>query len=254
MSRRNTYLLGGLAALAGAVMIAFAIASLTSDGGDSPAPGDQTGTAPRQAPPAPAPGPVPPAEPDREQPGVEAEGREVGRQLARRRPVRAPDLAAELINEGSVPPVLKPRLERATADGTLQLSKLRGTPVVLYLWSSQCAPCRANARLADATWKRWGSRGVLFVGVHVDDARVGTVKKVIGQYGITYPAVLDPGGMAARYGATALPQAFFISTAGAIVGQVVGSPSVRQLEVGTAAAQSGEPFGSEQGSARAPLD
>ncbi|MGH2980238.1 MAG: TlpA family protein disulfide reductase, partial [Solirubrobacterales bacterium] len=71
---------------------------------------------------------------------------------------------------------------------------------------------------------------------------------------LTYPAILDRSGqIAERYGVTALPQTFFISAGGDIVGEVAGSPSIRQLELGTAAAKSGKPFGSEQGSSRMPL-
>ena len=252
MSRRNIYVVGGLAVLAGVVLIAFAIASLDSDGGNSPTAGTEADTT-SQPPSGTVPDPGTPGEQGRQEAAVEARGREVGQQLSRRRPVRAPDLSAELIHDGSLPQELKPRFERATAAGALVLSKLRGTPVVLHLWSSQCVPCRASQRLVEATWERWGPRGILFVGVLVDEARASTAKAVIDQYDVTYPAILDRSGIAEHYGATALPQTFFISAAGAIVGQVVGSPSVRQLEVGTAASRSSEPFGSEQGSARVPL-
>jgi AhpC/TSA family len=254
MSRRNTYLLGGLAVVAGAVMIAFAIAALTSNGNDSAATDTEAAPVPPPVAPGAAPTPRPPADESRRPAGIQASGAEVGRQLSRRRPVRAPDFTAGVIEDGSIPQPLNAQFERATATGTLDLSRLRGTPVVLHLWSTQCAPCRANTRLVEATWKRWGPRGVLFVGVHVDEARTSSAKAAIRQYDLTYPTVSESrAAMARRFGATALPQAFFVSEAGDIVGQVVGSPSVRQLEVGAAATQSGQPFGSEPGSARAPL-
>ena len=253
MSRRNTYLFGGLAAVVGAVMIAFAVAALTSDDGDS-SPADKADVPQRRAAPGTAPTPQPPAGKARQPSGIKARGGDIGKQLSRRRPVQAPDFSAEVIREGAMPQPLRTPFGRATTGDTLELAKLRGTPVVLHLWSSRCAPCRADVRLVEATWKRWGQRGVLFVGMHVEESRGSTAQVVIRQYDLTYPAVSDrTAGIAARYGATALPQTFFISSEGDIVGEVVGSPSVRQLEVGTAAAQSGQPFGSEQGSARMPL-
>jgi peroxiredoxin len=257
MSKRNTYLLGGLTVLVGIAMLVFAIVALTSGGDDS------TSSAERDVPEQPAETPVPvggAGDRDRseqggdESSGTNARGADIRRDLARRRPVRAPDFSAEVIHNGSTPPVLKSPFQRASGDGTLDMSALRGTAVVLHLWSStQCPPCRADTRLVEGTWKRWGPRGVLFVGVNVNEP-ASAAKAVIDQYDLTYPAVLDRSGQVAeRYGTTGLPQTFFITAGGDIVGEVAGRPSIRQLEVGTAAAKSGEPFGSEQGRSRVPL-
>ena len=58
------------------------------------------------------------------------------------------------------------------------------------------------------------------------------------QYDLTYPAISDRSGESrSAYGVTALPETFFISAGGDIVGEVAGSPSVRQLEMGAAAAR-----------------
>jgi peroxiredoxin len=252
MSRRNTYLLGGLAVLVGVAMVVVAIAGLVSDG-DDPSPGSER-TAPEVPVTTGSPGP-PGGQPD-DAPapsGTEAEGAGIREQLTRRRPVRAPDFSAPEISDGAIPGTLAQAYRRAGGEGTLDMSDLRGTPVVLHLWSSRCAPCRSDARLVEATWKRWGPRGVLFVGISVNEPP-RTAEPVIRQYDLTYPAVSDQNGqIAARYGATALPQTFFVSAAGDIVGEVAGSPSVRQLQLGTEAAAAGRPFGSEQGSSRVPL-
>ena len=56
MSKRNTYLLGGLAVLAGVVMLVVAISSLTSDGDDS-TPANERNAPERQI----TPGSAPPA-------------------------------------------------------------------------------------------------------------------------------------------------------------------------------------------------
>ena len=57
MSRRNTYLLGGLAVLAGIVLLVVAISSLSSDGDDSP-PATETNAPERQITPG---SPTPPS-------------------------------------------------------------------------------------------------------------------------------------------------------------------------------------------------
>jgi peroxiredoxin len=251
MSRRNTYLLGGLSVLAGIVMLVVAISALTSDGDDGSPPADE-----RNAPERPlTPGSPPPAagggsdEPS----GTRAEGSAIQRNLSRRRRVRAPDFSATLIHAGTVPAPLEDAFERATTRDALDLAELRGTPVVLHLWSSRCTPCRGDARLVEATWQRWAPRGVLFVGASVNDSPAAA-EEVIRQYNLTHPGVLDRNGaIAKRYGATVLPQTFFISAGGDVVGEVAGSPSVRQLETGAAAAESGRVFGAERGGGGVPL-
>jgi peroxiredoxin len=253
MSKRNTYLLGGLAILAGVVMLVVAISGLTSDGDDS-TPADQPNEPERPITPGSPPSPEAGGDTSGAEPsGTRAEGEGIRQSLARRQTVRAPDFSAELIHAGTLPKQLQEPFERATARDSLDLSELRGTPLVLHLWSSKCTPCRADARLVEATWKRWGPRGVLFAGASVGES-AGAARSVIGQYDLSYPGISDRGGeIAKRYGATALPQTFFISAGGDIVGEVAGSPSVRQLELGASSAESGRPFGSEQGSSRVPL-
>jgi peroxiredoxin len=255
MSRRNTYLLGGVAAVAGIAMLVFAIAALTSGDDESTSPNRGAGRQTATQTPSPPSGAIgggaknAPSAPS----GTNVRGEAIHRDLARRRPVRAPDFSAEILQDGSIPQVLKGPFDRAANGGKLVMSKLRGTPVVLYFFSSRCAPCRADTRLVETTWTRWGPRGVLFVGVSVKDAP-GSAEALLRQYDVTYPAVLDRSGeIATRYGTITLPQTFFVSSSGDIVGEVAGSPSVRQLEVGTAAAKSGETFGSEQGGSRIPI-
>jgi len=232
-------------------MLVVAISSLTSDGDDS-TPANERNAPERQITPG---SPTPPSRDtgESEPSGTKTEGEGIRSSLARRRPVRAPDFSGQLIHAGTLPQSLQEPFERAAAKDSLDLSELRGTPVVLYLWSSKCAPCRGDARLVEATWKRWGPRGVLFVGVNVNES-ADAARAVIRQYDLTYPGTSDRSGeIAKRYGATALPQTFFISAAGNIVGEVAGSPSVRQLELGASSAEAGRPFGAEQGSSRVPL-
>ena len=136
--------------------------------------------------------------------------------------------------------------------GSLALTRLRGSPVVLHVWSSDCGPCRSAARLVETTWRRWGRRGVAFVGLSVNEPAAAALK-FAREYDLSYPLVRDAAGRVAdAYGVTSLPETFFISRTGDVIGSVAGNPSVRQMELGTAAAQTGRTFGSEQGGSREP--
>lgn len=239
MSKRNTYLLGGAAIAVGVALIVIALTSLPDNGGSgssSPAVDGQR-TAPGQGSGSDSP--------------VSTRGRSLSRAIKQRRRVRAPGFAVEVIDEGSAP-AQAPKLSQAVAGGSLALTRLRGSPVVLHVWSSACGPCRSDARLIETTWQRWGRRGVAFVGLSVDESEEAAMR-FAREYGLSYPIVRDPGGRVAdAFGVTSLPATFFISSAGDIVGSVAGSPSVRQMELGTAGARAGRTFGSEQGSSREP--
>jgi peroxiredoxin len=248
MWQKLTYLLGGAAILAGLILIVVAIASLGGDGDDS-----ATSTAPRRAerptPPEDRPEPSEPQQ-RRKAPGVGARGRALSQAVDQRRTVRAPGFAAPIVAKGSLPAQAE-SLDRATAGSSLALAALRGTPVVIHMTSARCGPCRADARLVESAWRRWGRRGVAFVGVSVGDS-ADAARRFARDYDLTYPIARDGGRVADAYGVTSLSETFFVSGAGAVVGQIKGSPSVRQLELGTAAVREGREFGTEEGSSRVP--
>ena len=247
MSKRITYLMGGAAIAVGIVLIVIAFTSISDDGGSESSPSaaeEPTTTSGQQTGPS---GQTGAANPE----AVRARGRSLSKAVTQRRRVRAPGFAVEVIDDGS-PPAQARQLGQAVAGGSLALTRLRGTPVVLNVWSSDCGPCGSDARLIETTWQRWGRRGVAFVGVSVDksdDDALGFVR----EYDLSYPIVRDGGGrMANAYGVRSLPETFFISSTGDLIGHVAGRPSVRQMELGTAAARAGRTFGSEQGGSRVP--
>lgn len=248
MSRRNTYLAGGAAIAIGLVLVLIAVlASSGDDGGGAATTASDQGATTESRPSQPT------GQGGSESPSAEqADRRSLSGQLDRRHPVRAPGFALEVIDEGSGPAQGRGPLEQAIAGGSLELSKLRGSPVVLYVWSSGCGPCRSDARLIETTWNRWGRRGVAFLGVSVDEP-AGDALRFARQYDLTFPLLHDAGGRVARaYGVEVLPETFFISRSGEVVGHVAGSPSVLQMEQGAASARAGRTFGSEEGGSRVP--
>ncbi|MFD7555894.1 MULTISPECIES: TlpA family protein disulfide reductase [unclassified Streptomyces] len=90
-----------------------------------------------------------------------------------------------------------PKLDGETVDGsTLDVSTLKGKVVVLNVWGSWCAPCRAEAphfakvakELADA------GKDVAFVGINTRDSSKQTAAAFESDFGITYPSIYDPVG------------------------------------------------------------
>jgi cytochrome c biogenesis protein CcmG/thiol:disulfide interchange protein DsbE len=118
-----------------------------------------------------------------------------------------------------------PRLDR---DGTISLASLRGKAVVVNFWASWCLPCKEEAPVLEAAWKQHRNRGLVVLGVDFNDLRpdaLGFIRK----HGMTYPVVYDRDGeLVAKFGATGVPETFFIDRRGRLVGRrVTGAVNAR---------------------------
>jgi len=70
-------------------------------------------------------------------------------------------------------------------------------------------------------------------------------------YRIDYPNVREQGNDVPRsYGATGVPETYFISAHGDVVGHVAGIVSAEDLRAGIVAAQTGQVVGARSGGAR----
>lgn len=118
---------------------------------------------------------------------------------------------------------LAPAVTLPAFDGPrLNLTTLRGHPVVLNFWASWCVPCREEAPLLETIWTEYGRRGVIVLGVDTQDLAT-PARGFLAKYGITYRNVRDPDGSVSRlFGATGVPETFFISADGRIRGKFPG--------------------------------
>jgi len=183
--------------------------------------------------------------------GVLTESRDstIDDSLARSRPVLAPAIDLPVLRAPSEPAAAR-RLGRSLSDGRITLGELRGAPVVLNLWASWCVPCREEAPVLERAWRAQGPGAAVFVGLDQQDIREDALR-FLGELRVTYLNVRDRSNdVARRYGATGLPETFFISRSGRIVGHVIGVVSPAQLRDGIAAARSDRAFGVSEGGAR----
>ncbi len=141
--------------------------------------------------------------------------------LAVLRTGRSASITAALAR-GARPPA--PAFRLATLEGrTLDLGELRGRPVVLNFWASWCGPCKEEAPLLERVWKTYRDRGLVVVGVNIQDLEADA-RRFVRENGITYPNVRDRDGRVNRaYGVTGVPETFFIDPAGRIVRKFPGA-------------------------------
>jgi cytochrome c biogenesis protein CcmG, thiol:disulfide interchange protein DsbE len=170
--------------------------------------------------------------------------------LKRSGSVPAPPVELAVLERGELGPVLGARVGQALGAPRLELSALRGVPVVLNFWASWCDPCKAEAPLLQRAWLGVRGSGVLFLGLNMQDITDDAHGFTRGA-GITYPSIRDrSNGVARRWGVTGLPETFFISPDGRVVGHVIGAVSAQQLAEGIVAARAGRALGVEGGGDR----
>mgnify|MGYP001362135864 CR=1 FL=1 len=117
--------------------------------------------------------------------------------------------------------------------GTWSLAQERGRVVVLNVWASWCAPCRAEAPILQSLWEEYGDDGVSFIGLNTRDSPA-TANSFEKAYGITYPSVVDSDGrLQLRFSGIAPPQAIpttlVIDRDGKVAGRILGRASESTL-------------------------
>lgn len=129
--------------------------------------------------------------------------------------------------------VAAPELSGTTLDGeTWSLADERGSVVVLNVWASWCAPCRAEAPMLAALAKELEPE-VAFVGLDTRDSDAAA-RAFVAKQGITYPNVIDTDGqLQLRFGDSlppqAIPSTIVIDAQGRVAGRILGKASESDL-------------------------
>lgn len=115
--------------------------------------------------------------------------------------------------------------------GQVQLSELRGQPVMINLWASWCPPCRAEMPAIERVYRAYKERGLVVLGVNTtfqdNEADAATF---VQEFGLTFLIPLDRNGsVSKRYQLRGLPSTFFVDRNGVIRSVVVGGPMSEAL-------------------------
>jgi cytochrome c biogenesis protein CcmG/thiol:disulfide interchange protein DsbE len=125
--------------------------------------------------------------------------------------------ASRKLQRGETPPAPAFTLDRLDRPGKLSLASYRGRPIVLNFWASWCVPCKDEAPLLEAVWKRYRDQGLVVVGVDINDLR-SDARRFARENGMSYPLVFDGvGETSTDYGLTGVPETFFIARSGKLV-------------------------------------
>ena len=120
-----------------------------------------------------------------------------------------------------------PDLTGTTLDGELfSLADQLGEVVVLNVWASWCAPCRAEADDLQQVWTDVKGTGVQFVGLNTRDSQAAA-EAFVDRFALTYPSVVDTDGSRQllfheTLPPAAIPSTIVIDRQGRVAGRAIG--------------------------------
>jgi cytochrome c biogenesis protein CcmG/thiol:disulfide interchange protein DsbE len=118
-----------------------------------------------------------------------------------------------------------PAFALATLEGApVSLEAHRGKVVVVNFWASWCYPaCYEEAPVLEQNWRGYRERGVVVMGVDIQDKR-DAAQKFVEDFGLTFPIAQDlKGTVSVDYGVYGVPETFFVDRQGRIRVKHVGA-------------------------------
>lgn len=96
----------------------------------------------------------------------------------------------------------------------IELSKYKGSVVMLNFWASWCGPCRTEMPLMDQIYKKYAKAGFVLLGVNVDTDSTDA-QKFLSQVPVSFPIAYDRENKVSKmYGVSEMPSTFFIDRKG----------------------------------------
>ncbi len=125
-----------------------------------------------------------------------------------------------------------PDFNLETIDGkSVQLSELRGHPVIINLWASWCPPCRAEMPALQNVYNTYQDEGLVVLAVNATNQdNIQSAIKFTQSHDLTFTILLDNTGKVSNlYKLRSLPTTYFIDEKGIIQEIVIGGPMAEAL-------------------------
>ena len=105
---------------------------------------------------------------------------------------------------------------------------LRGTPVIVNVWASWCAPCRTETPLLERAWRAHGDE-VIIIGVASKDI-ASSARAFMDEFDVSFPNIFDSSGeIRARLGLRGFPTTYVFGADGELRTTIVGGLTEQRL-------------------------
>ena len=114
----------------------------------------------------------------------------------------------------------------------VDVAAMRGAPVVVNVWGSWCAPCKAEQPLLERVAADTRSRGVRFVGLDIREPGRTSPRMHVTRFKVTYPSIYDPAArLLPRFPVPArtIPTTYVLDAEGRVAGYVYGGVAEETL-------------------------
>ena len=112
----------------------------------------------------------------------------------------------------------------------VNLADFKGKPVLIDFWATWCPPCRDAIPAIEKLHKTYSGKGLVVLGISLDQGGWDDVKSFIAEYGITYPVLKGTEEVAAQYKVRTIPMLVIVDKEGKIYKRYLGFGDDQQLE------------------------
>jgi len=131
-------------------------------------------------------------------------------------------------NAGQPAPVWK---LKDLAGQEVSSDQFKGKVMVVDFWATWCGPCVSEIPGYVALQKKYGSKGLVIVGVSLDRKGPAHVKKFVDDHAMNYIIVMGDDEITEAFGGfNAIPTTFLISRDGRIINQKTGAAPAEEYE------------------------
>jgi len=113
---------------------------------------------------------------------------------------------------------------------TVSLSDFKGRVVILDFWATWCPPCRASIPGLERLHREYSKRGLVLLGVSLDDGGWDNVKSFKQEYGISYPILKGTEEVASKYMVRTIPMMVLVGKDGQVRKRLLGFGAEEEIE------------------------
>ncbi|NOQ78802.1 MAG: redoxin domain-containing protein [Gammaproteobacteria bacterium] len=111
------------------------------------------------------------------------------------------------------------------------LAQLRGKPVIVNFWATECPGCVNEIPLLVSMYKKYSPQDLVIIGVAMGYDPESQVREMVRQKNMNYPIVLDSNDdLLKAFNIKVTPTTIFIGKDGKIVKRKLGEMSHTELE------------------------